>query len=114
MNMLTDDFPFLLPEHAGGDLTAKLRNLAADLDRVCAGVSPGVADLAEAPVIVGWRTVLSPVGLRLVGYVMDHPILGDRAAMTSQIWAADPAGQWIRTLSRFYRLGPSSETRSWS
>jgi hypothetical protein len=112
--MLTDDFPFLLPEHVGGNLPAKLRSLAADLDRVCAGVSPVVADLAEAPLIVGWRTVLSPVGLRLVGHVTDHPILGDRAAMTSQLWAADSQGQWVRTLSRFYRLGSSSETQAWS
>jgi hypothetical protein len=112
--MLTDDFPFLLPEHVGGDLPAKLRSLADDLDRVWVDVAPTAADLAAAPLIDGWRTALSPVGLRLVGYVTDHPLLGDRAAKTSQIWAADPAGQWIRTLSRFYRLGASSESRALS
>lgn len=112
--MLTDEFPFLLPEHVCGDLPAKLRSLAADLDRMCAGAPPSVSDLVDAPTIVGWRTVLSPVGLRLVGYVTDHPLLGDRAAMTSQLWAADPTGQWVRTLSRFYRLGPSSESQVWS
>jgi hypothetical protein len=112
--MLTDDFPFLLPEHVGGDLPAKLWSLADDLDRVCANNAPNVADLTEAPLIVGWRTVLSPVGLRLVGHVTEHPLLGARVAMTSQLWAADPAGQWVRTLSRFYRLGASFESRALS
>jgi hypothetical protein len=112
--MLTNDFPFLLPEHVGGDLPARLRSLADDLDRVCAGTAPSVADRTKAPLIVNWRTVLSPDGLRLVGYVTDHPLLGDRPAMTSQLWAADSQGQWIRTLSRFYRLGPSAETQAWS
>ena len=109
--MLTDDFPFLLPEHVGDDLPERLRGLADDLDRVWAGTAPSVLDLTKAPLMVNWRAVLSPVGLRLVGSVTDHPRLGDRAAMTSQIWAADPAGQWIRTLSRFYRLGAASHTR---
>jgi hypothetical protein len=112
--MLTDDFPFLSPDNVGGDLTARLRSLADGLDRVWAGTAPSVADLTKAPLIVNWRTVLSPAGLRMVGYVTDHPLLGDRAAMTSEVWAADPAGQWIRTLSRFYRLGAAAGTRAWS
>jgi len=65
--MLTDDFPFLLAERAAGDVTATLRRLADDLERLCDDASPGVAELEAAPLIVGWRTVLSPVGLRLVG-----------------------------------------------
>jgi hypothetical protein len=28
--------------------------------------------------------------------------------MTSQIWAADPNGRWVRTMSRYYRLGARS------
>jgi hypothetical protein len=44
----------------------------------------------------------------LMGSVTDHPVLGNRTAMTSQVWAADPEGRWIRTLKRFYRLGAAS------
>jgi hypothetical protein len=106
--MLTDAFPFLLPENVGGGLPARLRDLADDLDRVRAGAAPREEDLARAPLIVDWRTVLSPLGLRLIGEVAGHPLLGDRTALTSQLWAADPGGQWIRTLSRFYRLGATS------
>ena len=69
-------------------------------------------DLAQAPLIVDWRTIFSPLGLRLVGSVTDHPLLGHRTAITSQVWAADPTGQWIRTLSRFYRLGAASHAHA--
>ena len=112
--MLTDDFPFLLSENIDGDLTARLRSLADDLDRVRVGSAPSLADLATAPMIAGWRTVLSPLGLRLVGTVTGHPLLGNRTALTTQVWAADSQGQWVRTLSRFYHLAPASGTRAWS
>jgi hypothetical protein len=103
--MITDDFPFLLPRHIKPDLAAKLRILADDLERMAAGTSPTEADLANAPVVFAWRTALSPVGLRLFGRVTGHPKLGDSNAMTSQLWAACGDGTWVRTLSRFYRLG---------
>jgi len=38
-----------------------------------------------------------------------HPIHGDRRVMTTQVWFADPDGAWIRTLSRFYRLGAPAD-----
>lgn len=109
--MLTDDFPFLLPSNVGGDLPARLRNLADDLVQIGTGAGSGADELANAPLITEWRTVLSPLGLRLLGSVTDHPLLRDRAAMTSQVWAADSEGRWIRTLTRFYRLGAASTAR---
>jgi hypothetical protein len=66
---------------------------------------PADAKLASAPLLVDWRCVLTPVGLRLAGFVAGHPLLGNRAAMTSQVWVASADGRWIRTLSRYYRLG---------
>ncbi len=106
--MLTDAFPFLLPENVGGGLPASLRSLADDLDRIRAGAAPRTEDLADAPLIVDWHGLLSPLGLRLIGFVTGHPLLGNRPAMTSQLWTADPGGRWIRTLTRFYRLGEAS------
>jgi hypothetical protein len=103
--MLTDAFPFLLPRHIEQDLSAKLRALAVDLDNIRSGTGPAATDLAIAPLLVDWRGMLTPMGLRLAGFVAGHPLLGNRAAMTSQVWAADADGRWIRTLSRYYRLG---------
>ena len=102
--MLTDEFPFLLPRRIEPDLAPRLRTLADDRERIAAGTAPTVAELAEAPVMLDWRCALSPVGLRLIGRVSEHPRLGDTDAMTSQVWAAGRDGTWIRTLSRFYRL----------
>ncbi|MBR1133285.1 DUF6634 family protein [Bradyrhizobium iriomotense] len=103
--MLTDDFPFLLPCHIEPELAAKLRTLADDLERIRVGHAPVAFDLAEAPLIVDWHPVISPLGLRLMGFVAGHPRVGNTHAMTSQVWAAGRDGAWIRTLSRFYRLG---------
>jgi hypothetical protein len=103
--MLTDAFPFLLPRHIEQDLSAKLRALADDLDNIRSGTGPAATDLATAPLLVDWHGVLTPMGLRLAGFVAGHPLLGNRPALTSQIWAADTGGRWIRTLSRYYRLG---------
>jgi hypothetical protein len=49
---------------------------------------------------------MTPAGVRLIGHVTGHPVHGDRAVVTSPVWFADPEGTWVRTLSRFYRLGP--------
>jgi hypothetical protein len=53
--------------------------------------------------------MLTPAGPRLIGQVTGHPRLGDRPVMTSPLWAADPASQWVRTTSRFYRLGEPAD-----
>jgi hypothetical protein len=103
--MLTDDFPFLLLSNGSGNLAARLRALADDLVRIETGAGPEADELASAPLITGWRTVLSPHGLRLLGSVTGHPIVRDGAAMTSQLWAADPNERWVRSVTRFYRLG---------
>lgn len=106
--MLTENFPFLLPCNVG-NVPATLRRLADDLDRVRAGTAPTAQELATAPLIVDWRCVLTPVGLSLAGFVAGHPLLGTCPARTSQLWAADTGGRWVRTLSRYYRLGISAE-----
>lgn len=107
--MLTENFPFLLSCNVGSAIPTTLRRLADDLDRLRAGTAPAAAELATAPLIVDWRCVLTPVGLSLAGFVAGHPLLGTRPARTSQLWAADADGRWVRTLSRYYRLGISAD-----
>lgn len=103
--MLTTAFPFLLPDRIEAEIPARLRDLADDLERIRSGQAPSEEDLKQAPLIVEWRCIISPFGMRLMGFVAGHPLLGNRNTMTSQIWAADSAGKWVRTLSRFYNLG---------
>jgi hypothetical protein len=109
--MLTKNFPFLLPCNVGLAMPATLRRLADDMDRIRAGTGPTAEELAKAPLIVDWRFVLTPVGLSLAGFVAGHPLLGTRPARTSQLWVADGGGRWVRTLSRYYKLGiPANRT----
>ena len=109
--MLTKNFPFLLPCNVGTAIPATLRHLADELDRIRAGTAPTSEELASAPLIVDWRCVLTPVGLSLAGFVAGHPLLGTRPAQTSQLWAADSGGRWVRTLTRYYKLGISADRR---
>lgn len=103
--MPTKAFPFLAPANIGSDLPNKLRALADDLERMLSGGFPTDAELKGAPILSDWTPVLSLLGLRFAGVVAGHPRLGNSYAVTSQLWAADPSGHWVRTLSRLYRLG---------
>jgi hypothetical protein len=102
--MLTKFFPFLDPAMIEPDLPAKLRKLANDLEAI-RHFPPSTAALHDAPSIDQWLAMLTPTGVCLIGDVSGHPQLGDRPATTSPLWAADPDGKWVRTTSRFYRLG---------
>jgi hypothetical protein len=110
--MLTAVFPFLLPRNIECELPARLRSLADDLEVIRRGDAPRADVLAGAPLIVDWHATLSPLGLRLAGFVAGHPVLGNRPAMTSQVWVVDPAGKWVRTLNRFYKLGIPADGNS--
>lgn len=95
----------LAPDALTSELTARLRRLAADLDRIAAGKAPTAADLKHAPLLVDWRMVLCWTGLCLTGFAAGHPLLGSKQVVTTHLWALDPELRWARTLSRFYRLG---------
>jgi hypothetical protein len=95
----------LAPDAITPDLTARLRSLADDLDRIAAGEAPTATDLAQAPLLVDWRFMLTWAGVSLVGFAAGHPLRGSRHIATSPLWALDPDLRWARTLSRFYRLG---------
>ena len=104
--MLTQSFRFLDPAHISPDLALRLRKLADDCEQLELHrfVLPTV--LENAPLLESWMPILTPEGLHLVGRASGHPVHGDRIVMTTQLWWADPEGQWVRSLSRFYRLGP--------
>jgi hypothetical protein len=99
------DLSLLSPNAVTPALTAKLRQLARDLDRIAAAAAPTAAELSQAPLLVDWRIVWDLTGLALAGFAAGHPQLGSKKIVTSQLWALDPQLRWARTLSRFYRLG---------
>lgn len=103
--MLTRQFPFLDPATITEDLTGRLQRLAKDGVRLAqlGLVPPG--QLHAAPLLERYRPVITSFGVRLVGHVTGHPEFGTRKVITSQLWWADPNGRWVRTLSRYYRLG---------
>ncbi len=75
--------------------------------RIRAGFVPGDDELAGAPLISHW--VVEPVSgnlVRLFGEVSEHPLLPDGWSRTSAVLAADEGAGWVRTVSRYYRLGP--------
>jgi len=104
--MLTNLFPFLDPAHITPDLARRLRALADDCGRL--ELEPTVSPilLQKAPLLENWVPAVTPGGVQLIGYASGHPVHGDRFVMTTALWFADPDGSWVRTLSRFYRLGP--------
>ncbi|SFV31775.1 hypothetical protein SAMN05216456_1454 [Devosia crocina] len=73
-----------------------------------AGELPTEADLANAPTLTLWTyEPLSGEFYRLAGIVAGHPRLPDGSCFTSAVLAIDPCLKWARTVSRFYKLGPS-------
>ncbi len=116
--MLTKDFAFLDPSHLMPELIDRIRSLAdACTDLRINGAVPD-ALLQSAPKLDGHFPVITPQGLRLIGEVSGHPLLPGqgRRIITSQLWLADPKQRWVRTLSRYYRLGRAADynhARTW-
>lgn len=79
------------------------------LNRLAHGWEPSEPELGSAPVLVHWLFRAMPDGLSLVGRVKDHPLRPDgRIVVTSPLVAVDLGRlAWCRTVSRWYRLGPS-------
>ena len=87
------------------DTIMRLTSLVDDLARIEAGEGPTRQDLAAAPIIDGWR-LAARSEVCLTGRITGHPTLGDpRNGRTSILFAMDREAGWIRSLSRWYRLG---------
>lgn len=81
-----------------------LRSLADDIERLSM-FRPTAEEIKSAPLISNWRLGKRGVPC-LLGRVHEHPVLGDREAVTtSELIALDASVGWARTASRFYRLG---------
>lgn len=86
-----------------------LWNLVTDLKAIRQNGGPSVTELANAPIMQNWSVArrLEPC---LSGRFNGHPRLKDgNFGVTSQLWFIDPQYKYVRTLSRFYRLGIPSE-----
>ncbi|MDQ0324214.1 hypothetical protein J2R99_000063 [Rhodopseudomonas julia] len=93
----------------GRDLE-RAEGLVADLRALHEGRIPTPQNLVNAPLIDRWSFVTIP-GTALIGHVFGHPLLGTREVLTSAVWVAAPGHGFVRTLSRYYRLGlPADET----
>lgn len=90
-----------------GDITqeiALLRKLLADLEGIASGLAPSDAELRNAPIIDHWVEVTRSRPC-LAGQIHGHPTLRGSFSVTSEVWAVAPELGWLRTYSRFYRLG---------
>ncbi len=82
-----------------------LTKLADDIAYLRDNGAPSEKMLAHAPMLNDWN-----YGIRiapcLLGSVVDHPLLGCRPAIrTSEVFVIDGMSGWVRTWSRWYRLG---------
>jgi len=83
-----------------GMTTKELLVAIADAER-----GAGPKDLDGAPVLTGWRLMLDGALLRAAGDLSGHPTISDPFVTTSPVLGFDLGAGWMRTRSRWYRLG---------
>jgi hypothetical protein len=89
---------------SGASEAQRVQSLAADLGRIVEDAAPTPEELAAAPLLDAWAVSARP-SMCLIGSVTGHPLLDGPMIRTSELWAFAPTLGWVRTLSRFYRLG---------
>jgi hypothetical protein len=94
----------IYPGIDGPDTHRLSKALTEDLERIVAGHQPTAAELSAAPIIDNWLFVPRPE-TALAGLISGHPLLGAGPGVTSGIFALDEAHSWVRTWTRWYRLG---------
>lgn len=85
---------------------AGLARLAEDFRFVAKENRPNSSSDVDAPVLEDWRLIVRPVPC-LAGLSTGHPLLiGDRRQIvTSEVHLISEELGWVRTRSRWYRLG---------
>ena len=86
-----------------------LDGLATDLRRIADGRYPSRSQLQRAPLLGGAHFANRPMAC-LVNGEAGRNILGP-VASGSNVWVIAPDGGWVRTLSGFYRIAPTSQGR---
>lgn len=86
------------------------RPLADSLDAAARKGGPGCAPLRPAPELRLYQLSARPIEV-LTGCCTAHPTLREGPTMTSEVYLVDPLQRWVRTLSRFYRLGEPAHDR---
>jgi hypothetical protein len=74
-------------------------------DDFVAGIEPTDIDLTAAPLIDNWYPIHRRGVMQIFGRVVGHPRHSDGYLTTSQVLRMAEDGSWVRTRSRFYRLG---------
>jgi hypothetical protein len=92
-----------------GPVLNDLTRLTNDLRELGAGNMPSRSDLNACPLLDQWSLGFIKVPC-IVGDLRQHPTLGNLSHIhTSELVFLDPRKRWVRTRSKFYRLGkPSS------
>ena len=90
----------------GGTLPVDLNGYRRDLKRIGEGWTPSDEELRAAPLLDRWGLgVIEPV-IAARGFVTGHPLVEDGSKIEiGPVLVFQEDATWIRTLSRFYRLG---------
>lgn len=87
-------------------LDAALEDAIAKAKLDAVGVVPDAETLQEAPLLEHWYVdAVAPGVFRLKGVVSGHPRIGDGWCTTGPLVAVAHDRTWVRTMSRYYRLG---------
>lgn len=87
-----------------GSTYDNLRKALVAIEAAKAG--PSTEDLNSAPLMEYWLTVQDGGGaICFLGRTVDHPLLGTQDILTSPAVCLNRSEGWLRTMSRWYRLG---------
>ena len=86
-----------------------LDSLSSDLRTIADGHYPSRTQLQRAPLLASAHFANRPMAF-LVNGEDGRDILGP-VVNGSNVWVIAPDGGWVRTLSGFYRIAPSTQRR---
>ncbi len=91
----------------GRTLREDMIGFLEDVARLAEGWTPSEDDLRAAPRLDRWRIGTIGPTIAIRGFVSGHPNCQDGVGVeVGPVQVFHDDGLWVRTLSRFYRLGP--------